>query len=80
MRYNAPTGTKIDSEVTDDAFLGSVRGSTCERGGSKFQGRQKTSKGAFNNDFRAWLGLGTLEILVTHPPIAKYGTKKQLAK
>ena len=52
----------------------------CKRGRSKFQGRQKASKDAFNNNFRVWLGLGTLETLGTHPPIAKYGTKKQLAK
>ena len=53
-----------------------------ERGGSKFQGRKKASKDAFNNNFRAWLGLGILETLGTHPAtIAKYyGTKKQLAK
>ena len=51
-----------------------------ERGGSKFQGRQEANKDAFDNNFRAWLGLDTLKTSGTHPPIAKYGTKKQLAK
>ena len=52
----------------------------CERGGSQFQGRQTVHKETFDNNFRAWLGLDTLETPGTHPPIAKYGTKKQLAK
>ena len=75
-----------------------------KKGGSKFQGRQEASKDAFDNDFRAWLRLDTLETfgahihqllsmaqrsnwsndlahqIGTHPPITKYGTKKQLAK
>ena len=54
---------------------------TCERGGSQqFQGRQTVCKEAFDNSFRAWLELDTLETFGTPPPIAKYGTKKQLAK
>ena len=50
----------------------------CERGGPKFQGRQRVSKDAFN--FQTWFGLGTLETLGTHPPFVRFGTRKQLMK
>ena len=53
----------------------------CKRGaGSKFQGRQRVYKVAFDNNFRAWLGVLTLETFNIHPLIVKYGTRKQLAK
>ena len=77
---DASMGTKIDPKVTGDAPLGSVIGSVCERGGSKFEGRQKVRHDDLLSNFSKLTGLNPSGTFGINSPIIKYGARKQLTR
>ena len=80
MGGNAPMGTEIGSEVRGGTPLGSIKVSVHERGRSKFEGHQKVRHNDLLSNFSKWTGLDPSGTFDLHPPIVRYGARKQLTR